>query len=80
MMSTKADLIKKLKNYTQAQIKYMLSDFYMIGFYQEDKRKSKRQFLIDCVNNCYTNEVNEYGSHDEDSLRMELIIVNCPQI
>ena len=79
-MSTKADLIKKLKSYTQAQIKYMLSDFYMMGFYQEDKRKSKRQFLIDCVNNCYTNEVNEYGSHDEDSLRMELIIVNCPQI
>ena len=80
MMSTKADLIKKLKSYTLAQIKYMLSDFYMIGFYQEDKRKSKRQFLIDCVNNCYTNEVNEYGLHDEDSLRMELIIVNCPQI
>lgn len=78
-MMPKEELIKKLKSYTQAQIKYMLSDFYILGFYQEDKRRSKRQFLIDCVNECYTNEVNVYGSHDEDSLCMELIILNCPQ-
>ena len=54
----------------------MIYDFEMIGFYREDKRQQK-QFILDCINNCYTTDINMYGIHDNDSMRMEEAVLNA---
>lgn len=37
-----------------------------IGFYQEDKRRSKRQYIYDCIDNCYTGNIGIYHTYITD--------------
>lgn len=77
-MTPLEDLISIVKTIDLSTLKtYILPDFYQVGFYQEDKRKSVRQFIIDCLENNYTTEINSYGTHDSDSLDMERSILRA---
>lgn len=73
-MRTLEQLLKIVEKANKSQLWHMIYDFESIGFYREDKRQ-QRQFIIDCLINCYKTELNEYGTHDEDSLRMERAII-----
>ena len=75
-MRTKEDLIAIVKRANKKQLWNMIYDFDMIGFYREDKRQ-QRGYIIACLNNCYTTELNAYGIHDSDSVAMEKAIINA---
>ena len=73
-MKSLEELLKIVKRANKNQLWHMIHDFEWIGFYREDKRQ-QRQFIIDCLTNCYKTELNQYGIHDDDSLRMERAVV-----
>lgn len=75
-MLSKEELMTIVKKADRKQIFSMIYDFEMIGFYREDKRHQK-QFILDCINNCYTTDINIYGIHDVDSVRMEKTVLNA---
>ena len=75
-MLSKEELMAVDKKADRKQVFSMIYDFEMIGFYREDKRQQK-QFILDCINNCYTTDINMYGTHDNDSMRMEEAILNA---
>lgn len=80
-MTSLEDLVSIVDRLDLRTLKYqVLPDFYMIGFYQEDKRRSIRQFIIDCLENNYTTEINSYGTHDSDSLRMEKSLLRASEL
>ena len=67
------DLVKKAN---KNQLWYMIYDFENLGFYREDKRQ-QRSFIIECLQNNYTTELNKYLIHDDVSMRMEKSILNA---
>ena len=73
-MKTLEELLKIVNKANKKQLWHMIYDFNMIGFYREDKRQ-QRQYIIDCITNCYTTGLNEYGNRDSDSLNMEKAVV-----
>ena len=75
-MLSKEELMTVVKKADRKQVFSMIYDFEMIGFYREDKRQQK-QFILDCINNCYTTDINMYGIHDNDSMRMEEAVINA---
>ena len=75
-MLSKEELIAVVKKADRKQVFSMIYDFEMIGFYREDERHQK-QFILDCINNCYTTDTNMYGIHDCDSMRMEEAVLNA---
>ena len=75
-MLSKEELMTVVKKADRKQVFSMIYDFEMIGFYREDKRQQK-QFILDCINNCYTTDINMYGIHDIDSMRMEEAVINA---
>ena len=75
-MLSKEELMAVVKKADRKQVFSMIYDFEMIGFYREDKRQQK-QFILDCINNCYTTDINMYGIHDNDSMRMEEAVLNA---
>ena len=75
-MSTLETLLNKVKKANKNQLWHIIYDFELIGFYREDKRQ-QRQFIIECLQNCYKTELNEYGIHDDDSLRMERAVITA---
>lgn len=75
-MKTLEELLKKVKKANKNQLWYMIYDFEKIGFYREDKRQ-QRQFIIECLQNCYRTNLNEYYTHDDDSLRMERAVITA---
>ena len=75
-MLSKEELMAVVKKADRIQVFSMIYDFEMIGFYREDKRQQK-QFILDCINNCYTTDINIYGIHDGDSMRMEEAVLNA---
>lgn len=76
-MKTLEELLEMVKRANRKQLWSMIYDFEMIGFYREDKRR-QRQFIIDCLTNCYTTEVKQpYGIHDKDSLSMEKAVLQA---
>lgn len=75
-MKTLEELLKIVKKANRHQLWHMIYDFEMIGFYREDKRK-QRQFIIECLQNCYKTELDEYGRHEYDSLRMERAVITA---
>ena len=75
-MLSKEELMAVVKKADRKQVFSMIYDFEMIGFYREDKREQK-QFILDCINNCYTTDINIYGIHDGDSMRMEEAVLNA---
>ena len=75
-MLSKEELMAVVKKADRKQVFSMIYDFEMIGFYREDKRQQK-QFILDCINNCYTTDINMYGVHDNDSMRMEEAVLNA---
>lgn len=75
-MKTLEQLLDTVKRANKIQLWHMIYDFEMLGFYREDKRK-QRQFIIECLKNNYTTELNIYGNHDSDSLRMEKAVITA---
>ena len=75
-MLSKEELMAVVKKADRKQVFSMIYDFEMIGFYREDKRQQK-QFILDCINNCYNTDINMYGIHDGDSMRMEEAVLNA---
>lgn len=75
-MKTLEALLQIVKRADKNQLWHMIYDFESMGFYREDKRQ-QRQFIVDCLTNCYTTKLNEYGIHDDDSLRMERVVVTA---
>ena len=75
-MKTLEELLQLVKRANKNQLWRMIYDFENLGFYREDKRQ-QRQFIIECLKNCYTIELNEYFLHDYDSMIMEGSIINA---
>lgn len=67
-------LLQIVKKANKEQLWHMIYDFEMLGFYREDKRQ-QRNFIIECLKNCYTTELNEYYIYDDTSVRMERSII-----
>lgn len=67
-------LLHIVKKANKNQLWYMIYDFENLGFYREDKRQ-QRQFIIECLQNCYTTKSTDYLY--DDSLRMEKSIINA---
>lgn len=75
-MKTLEELLQLVKKANKNQLWYMIYDFENLGFYREDKRQ-QRNFIIECLKNCYTTELNEFLLHDYDSIRMEKSVLNA---
>lgn len=75
-MKTLEALLEIVKRANKNQLWYMIHDFEYIGFYREDKRQ-QRQFIIECLTNCYKTELDVWGLHDDTSLRMERAVVTA---
>lgn len=54
--SNKDVLIELVRDADKTSLYYLVYNFGEIGFYREDKRRSAKKWLIDCINNCYKNE------------------------
>lgn len=83
---TKKELIDTInsstKVYGKSELGWSLAyNFCNIGFYQEDKRRSKIQFAIECVNNCYTGGITEenyrYALNKEIELAVKRALEFC---
>lgn len=66
---TKADLVKKvndlIKTYGRKNALWCLThEFNNIGFYQEDKRHSKLNYILTCIDNCYRDGENTEDNRD----------------
>ena len=60
---TKENLLKLVtnKNIVDKDILWNLVYYFEdSGFYREDKRRSKRQFIYDCIDNCYKGNIGIY--------------------
>lgn len=76
-MTSKDVLLGMVKKANKDQLWHMIYDFGMIGFYREDKRV-QRQFIIDCINNCYTTALVVYDElPDSDCLLMEKAVIRA---
>ena len=75
-MKTLEELLHLVKRANKNQLWQMIYDFENLGFYREDKR-SQRKFIVECLKNCYTTELNEYFLHDYDSMIMEGSVINA---
>ena len=73
-MTTKDKLIAIVKKANKEQIQKMTYDFNMIGFYNEDKRRTK-SFIVNCIENSYDTYFDSFGINDSDSIWMEKSIL-----
>lgn len=66
--TTKETLINRVnqlvKQYGKLKAGWQLAYEFNDGFYQEDKRKSKIQYVKDCINNCYENNKDTSDNRD----------------
>lgn len=52
--NNKEELKQAVRDANNDQLYFLYLEFTNLGFYQEDKRKSKRMFVIDCIDNNYS--------------------------
>ena len=69
VLDTKNNLISLVKSSNNDQLYYIYTNICNLGFYQEDKRKSKKKFILDCIENTYyLNNDSHYKSTENKSL------------
>lgn len=74
-MTTKEKLLEIIKGFNREQLKSLWYEFHLIGFYLEDNRKL-RSGALECVENNYITKEDAFNLRDDDSLRMEKVILN----
>lgn len=71
-MKTLKELVDIVKKANKNQIRSMIYDFDMMGFYREDKRV-KRNYIIECLKNCYESEALTIS----EKMEMEKAVLNA---
>ena len=83
---SKLDLMSMIRHADTDQFYHIYNNFLDLGFYQDDKRKSKRKFVLDCIENCFeetpendynTNQNNEMIKAILDGIHHEEILQNA---
>lgn len=71
---TKDNIIQLVRDANNDQLYFIYLSFTDLGFYQDDKRKSKRKFIIDCIENCYkTNPEDRYDMATNQELEHAVV-------
>lgn len=66
ILEIKNSLIDLTKNSNNDQLSHIYTNICNLGSYQEDKRKSKKKFILDCIENTYHSND---GSHCQSTER-----------
>lgn len=74
-VDNKEKLLQMVRNATNDQLYFLYLEFTNLGFTQEDRRKSKRGFVLDCIENNY--KINPENRFDEATNReLECSVIN----
>lgn len=74
-MYEKNVLLEIVAQLSKIQIELVVYELEELGFYREDKRRKKMNFIIDVIKNAYTTDIDFYGLHDFVSMDIEEIIL-----
>ena len=78
-MTTKEKLLKIVNAFNREQLRSLWYEFHLIGFYLYDYEKLRDEAL-ECIENNYTTKEDAFNLRNDDSLRMEKVILNiCEQ-